>query len=70
MQVKQTSSVKIQTSKDSLCGAHGRRKWKHALVSHILQNQTMDPWRWQIIQVDQDCARVWKVGCGNEILLL
>ena len=33
------------TSKDNLCGARGRRKRKHALVSHILQNQTMDPWR-------------------------
>ena len=45
-------------------------KWKHALVSHILQNQTKDPWRWQITQVDQDCAHVWKMGGGNEILLL
>ena len=35
-------------------------KWKHALVSHILQNQTKDPWRLQIIQVDG----------GNEVLLL
>jgi len=57
------------TSKDSLCGAHGRWKWKHALASHILQNQTMDPCRWQIIRVDQDCARV-EVDGGNEILLL
>ena len=32
------------TSKDGLCGAHGRER-KHALVSHILRNQTMDPWR-------------------------
>ena len=45
-------------------------KWRHALVSHILQNQTMDPRRWQIKQVDQDCAHVWKVDGGNGILLL
>ena len=38
--------------------------------THILQNQTIDPWRWQIIQVDQVCAHVWKVNGGNEILLL
>ena len=44
-------------------------KWKHALVSHISQNQTMDPWRWQIKHVDQDCAHVWKVDGGNGILL-
>ena len=36
-------------------------KWKHALVSHILQNQTMDPCRRRVRQVDQDCAHVWKV---------
>ena len=36
-------------------------KWKHALVSYISQNQTMDPWRWQITQVDQDRAHMWKV---------
>ena len=62
------------TSKDSLCGAHGRWKWKHAIVSHILQNQTMDPWRWQITQADQDRAHMWKVDGTwwkwNEILLL
>ena len=36
-------------------------KWKHALVSHILQNQTKDPWRWHITQADQDRAHLWKV---------
>ena len=40
-------------------------KWKHALVSHISQNQTMDPWRWQITQADQDRAHMWKVDGGN-----
>ena len=45
-------------------------KWKHPLVSHVLQNQTKDPWRWQITQVDQDCAHVWKVDGENGILLL
>ena len=40
-------------------------KWKHALVSHVLQNQTMDPWRWQITQVDQNRAHMWKVNGGN-----
>ena len=45
-------------------------KRKHALVSHILQNQTKDPWRWQIKQADQDCAHMWKVDDGNGILLL
>ena len=44
-------------------------EWKHALVSHLLQNQTKDPWRWQIKHVDQDCAHVWKVDGGNGILL-
>ena len=44
-------------------------KWKHALVSHVLQNQTKDPWRWQITQVDQDCAHM-EGGWCNEILLL
>ena len=39
-------------------------KWKHALVSHLLQNQTMDPWRWQITQADQDRAHMWKVDDG------
>ena len=39
-------------------------KWKHALVSHILQNQTTDPWRWQITQADQDHAHMWKVDDG------
>ena len=39
-------------------------KWKHALVSHILQNQTKDPWRRQITQVDQDRAHMWKVDNG------
>ena len=49
-------------------------KWKHALVSHILQNQTMHPWRCQITQADQDRAHMWKVDGRwwkwNEILLL
>ena len=45
-------------------------KRKHALVSHILQNQTKDPWRRQITQVDQDCAHMWKVDGRNGILLL
>ena len=58
------------TSKDGLCVAHGRRKWKHALVSHVLQNQTKDPWRWQIKQADQDRAHMWKVDGRNGILLL
>ena len=40
-------------------------KWKHALVSHLLQNQTTDPWRWQITQADQDRAHMWKVDGGN-----
>ena len=44
-------------------------KWKHALVSHILRNQTMDLWRRQIKYVDQGCAHVWKVEGGNGILL-
>ena len=39
-------------------------KWKHALVSHILQNQTKDPWRWQITQAGQDRAHMWKVDDG------
>ena len=40
-------------------------------LCHIYcKNQTMDPCRWQILQVDQDCARVWKVDGGNEIFLL
>ena len=39
-------------------------KWKHALVSHILRNQTMDLWRRQIKQVYQDCAHMWKVDDG------
>ena len=43
---------------------------KHALVSHILQNQTKDPWRQQIKQADQDRAHMWKVDGGNGILLL
>ena len=49
-------------------------KWKHALVSHILQNQTTDPWRRQIKQeikqADQDHAHMWKVDGRNGILLL
>ena len=49
-------------------------KWKHALVSHISQNQTMDPWRWQITQADQDRAHMWKVDGRwwkwNKIVLL
>ena len=45
-------------------------KRKHALVSHVLRNQTKDPWRWQIKQADQDLAHMWKVDGGNGILLL
>ena len=45
-------------------------KWKYALVSHLLQNQTTNPWRWQITQADQDRAHMWKVDGGNGILLL
>ena len=44
-------------------------KLKHALVSHISQNQTKDSCRCQIKHVDQDCAHVWKVDDGNRILL-
>ena len=46
------------------------QKRKHALVSHILQNQTADPWRRQIKQADQDRAHMWKVDGVNGILLL
>ena len=35
-------------------------------MSYILQNQKLDPWRWHIIQFDQDCAHVWKVDEQNK----
>ena len=56
------------TSKDSLCGAQGRRN-RSMHLCHIYR-KTTDLWRWQITQADQDCAHMWKVDGGNDILLL